>query len=243
MQKLFGAGTLDWRKADQPTVAAWVAAEFATLLTEEGANLLLPGRLQVKQGLIGTAVRSTWTLLDLLRRAQVVQVAVETEVKGAFTGGAFTGSIDLLVTNAKGEEAVVDLKWSGAKYRREELTNNQALQLALYAYLRKRQQHWPAQAFYLLSECRLLAQDARFFPGAEICAPVDSGANAAALWLAFEKTWKWRREQFDQGLVEVTVAGTTADGNSTPPTGGLEIAEYNDRFNEFTTLTGWQETP
>jgi len=240
-EKLFADETLDWRRADQPAVARWLATRFELLLAEEGANFLLPGRLREKQEMAETAVRSTWALLEFLRQAKVVAVEMEKSVAGSFTGGALVGSIDLLVRNEKGEEAVVDLKWSGVKYRRQELQENRALQLAVYAHLRRKQNRWPAQAFYLLSECRLLAQDARFFPAAEVCAPDDPNDSAASLWLACEKTWKWRRQQLDQGLIEVTVEGTAQDEASVPPDRGLVIDEFNDRFNDFSALTGWQE--
>lgn len=240
-EKLFADENLDWRRADQPTVAGWVATRFELLLAEEGANFLLPGRLREKQEMAETAVRSAWALLEFLRQAKIVAVEMEKSVEGSFTGGALVGSIDLLVRNEKGEEAVVDLKWSGVKYRRQELQENRALQLAVYAYLRRKQNRWPAQAFYLLSECRLLAQDASFFPAAEVCAPDDPNDSAASLWLAFEKTWKWRRQQLDQGRIEVTVQGTVVDAHSTTPEGGLAIDEVNDRFNDFSALTGWQE--
>lgn len=237
----FSAKDFDWRQADRGSVVRWVSIRFDTLLAEEGANFLLPGRLREKQELIETAQRSAWSLVEFLRAAKVRTVEVEKPVDGSFTGGDLSGFIDLLVTNEEGVEAVVDLKWSGAQYRRQELRENRMLQLAVYAYLRKRQGRWPAQAFYMLSECRLLAQDAGFFPNAEVCSPGDENDHIAALWLAFEKTWKWRRQQFDQGLIEVTVTGTAADGNPIPPEGRLPIGEHNDRFNEFGTLTGWQE--
>jgi hypothetical protein len=240
-EKLFSASELDWRKADQKAVGLWVASRFERLLAEEGANFLLPGRLREKQEMADTARRSTWALLEFLRQARVVEVEMEKSVDGSFTGGPLVGSIDLLVTNDRGEEAVIDLKWSGVKYRRAELQENRALQLAIYAYLRRKQGRWPAQAFYMLSDGRLLAPEARFFPTAEVCAPADPNASVASLWLAFEKTWKWRRQQLDQGLIEVTVQGTAKDVNSDPPDDCLAIDEHNDRFNDFAALTGWQE--
>jgi len=73
-----------------------------------------------------------------------------------------------------------------------------------------------------------------------VFAPVDE-QGAAALWAAFESTWRWRRGQLDQGQIEVTVTGTESDGRSLAPEDGLAIGEHNDRFNEYATLTGWPE--
>ena len=239
-ERIFEPEGFPWKKADRKALTAWIEDAFPLLLVEEGANFLLPGRLKDRQELLETAQRTAWTLLEHLRAAKVVAVELEKGVEGTFVGGELTGYIDMLLTNAKGEEAVLDLKWGSGSYRQKELKENRALQLALYARLRKSGKRWPAQGYYILSEGRLLAQDRDFFPSAEVCAPAE-GESAASLWLAFEKTWKWRRAQLDKGLIEVTVTGTEADKASVPPTGALEVGEHNDRFNDFAALTGWPE--
>ena len=238
IERLF-AGGCDWRQANQDIVQTWGRAACEQLLREEGANWLLPGRIKERQDLIQIAGMTVWQLVRALRAAKVCTAVTEQEVTGSFTGGELTGFIDLLVTNEHGDEAVIDLKWGGTSYRKDLLKENQALQLALYAYLRQKQGRWPAQAFFILQEGRLLAQDQRFFPTAEICAPVNPNSCAQSLWVDFEKTWRWRREQLNKGWIEVTVVGTQADGNSVSP--GLIIAECNDRFNDFDALTGWPE--
>ena len=240
LERLFGAEGFPWKTANRKALAAWIEEDFPLLLLEEGANFLLPGRLKDRQELLETTQRTAWTLLEHLRTAKVAHVELEKGVEGTFVGGELTGYIDMLLTNAKGEEAVLDLKWGSGGYRQRELKENRALQLALYARLRKSGKRWPAQGYYILSEGRLLAQDRDFFPSAEVCAPAE-GESAASLWLIFEKTWKWRRAQLDQGLIEVTVTGTEADKASVPPTGALEVGEHNDRFNDFAALTGWPE--
>ena len=239
-ERIFEPERFPWKKADRKDLTAWIEDAFPLLLVEEGANFLLPGRLKDRQELLETAQRTAWTLLEHLRMAKVATVELEKGVEGTFVGGELTGYIDMLLTNAKGEEAVLDLKWGSGSYRQIELKENRALQLALYARLRKSGKRWPAQGYYILSEGRLLAQDRDFFPSAEVCAPAE-GESAASLWLAFEKTWKWRRAQLNKGLIEVTVTGTEADKDSVPPTGALEVGEHNDRFNDFAALTGWPE--
>ena len=58
--------------------------------------------------------------------------------------------------------------------------------------------------------------------------------------------WRRRRQQVDQGWIEVTVTGTeptsesTASGNSTPPVEQWMAAEDADQFNDFDALTGWR---
>ncbi len=45
----------------------------------------------------------------------------------------------------------------------------------------------------------------------------------------------------NQGMIELTVQGTEADEDSTPSEAGMHIEEFNDRFNDFSALTGWIE--
>jgi len=46
-----------------------------------------------------------------LRNAGIVSVQMEAPVKDLFQSGELTGSIDMLLAKASGEEAVLDLKW------------------------------------------------------------------------------------------------------------------------------------
>lgn len=240
-ENLFTTDPVDWRSAGDAALDGWVRENFETLLRLEGANYFLSGQTAAREELMDVAVRAVVRLVHHLRAAGVVTVQMEAPVKDLFASGELTGSIDMLLAKANGEEAVLDLKWGGGKYRRDELVKNKALQLTIYAYMRRQAGKWPARGFFILNESRLLAQDADFFPDAEVCSPsldVDPGGS---LWQEFNKTWQWRRAQLDQGLVELTVTGTEADANSKPPDGALPIDEVNDGFNDFAVLTGWKE--
>lgn len=240
IERLF-AGSCDWRNGEQAILESWALETTEDLLQEEGANLLLPGKIKERQELISIARMSVWQLVSALRAARVVAVETEKEVEGSFIGGHLTGYVDLFVMNDAGDAAIIDLKWGGANYRKSLLKDNMALQLALYACLCQNEGRWPAQAFFILQDGRLLAQDQGYFPTADVCAPsdLDPGLGAQSLWCDFEKTWRWRREQLDKGLIEVTISGTSADQGSASP--GMAIGEHNDRFNDFDVLTGWTE--
>ena len=180
------------------------------------------------------------TLVEHLQSAGVVGVQMELRQEGRFNGGNLNGFIDLLATRDDGQEAVIDIKWGGRKYRRDSLLANSYLQLATYAQLRRDNGalHSPALSYFIVMDSHMLSLDHAFFPNAETLQPEDE-ENAAQYWQRVEHTWRWRKQQFDQGLIEVTVSGTEADNKSTPDENGLELPEASDSFNDYRVLTGW----
>ncbi|AGA32925.1 hypothetical protein TVNIR_1252 [Thioalkalivibrio nitratireducens DSM 14787] len=238
---LFGAPDLDWRGADRTAVRRWIDRRLPELLEREGANLHLPGRQREAEELRWVAERALWTLLQHLHSSSATSVRIGESVLGSFSGGRFTGRIDLLAVDANGHEAVVDLKWSRAKARCEELRGDRQLQLAIYAQLRQQVSgRWPDEGYFVLNEARLLAQSARRFPDAVIC-DAPGTAGSPALWAAFEKTWHWRRGQLDAGRIEVNAPGTEPDDEGVPPVDGLPVASEPDRLDIYRALTGWPE--
>lgn len=240
-QRLFESASLDWQKMSDQALEGWVDDELARLLPEEGANLFLPGKAAERENFISTAKRSVTTLCNHLREASVVKIEMEADARGQFIGGDLGGYIDMLLTNDRGEQAVLDLKWGGGKYRQNDLQKNSAMQLATYSYLKRQGSVWPQIGYFVLAEARLLSQSSQFFKSAEVCDPGLPVNPCASYWQDFETTWRWRRAQLDQGLIEVSVEGTSADAASAPPADGLPIDEHNDSFNDFSVLTGWGE--
>jgi ATP-dependent helicase/nuclease subunit B len=232
-----------WKQLKEKQIIKWINDRLPVLLEEEGALLLQPGRAVKKAAFEETARHALITLISRLKAAKVNDVAVETHQSAPFLSGKLGGYIDMLLTCADGSEKVLDMKWSNAKYRIEELKNNSQLQLATYAYLRKKiagADGWPPQAYFIIEGAQLLTQDEKSFPGSLACVP-EAGETTADLWRRFEATWRWRRKQMDAGLVEVTVTGTEPDAGLAPPEDGMHIDDVNDRFSEFGVLTGWGE--
>jgi hypothetical protein len=233
----------DWRQLKDGEIVAWLDRRMPVLLAQEGALLLQPGKATERDAFEEIARRALLTLIARLKDAGGKEVAVESYHVAPFGSGQLGGYIDLLLTCEDGSEKVLDMKWSYAKYKVEELRDNSQLQLAVYAYLRKETAGvavWPPQAYFIIDDAQLLSQDAESFPGALACVPA-GGETTPDLWRRFEVTRRWRRRQLDAGRVEVTVTGTEPDAGSTPPAEGMAIEEVNDRFNEFGVLTGWGE--
>jgi hypothetical protein len=86
----------------------------------------------------------------------------------------------------------------------------------------------------------MLSLDHAFFPDADILRP-DGQESAAQYWQRFEQSWRWRKAQFDQGRVEVTVADTEPTADSSPGEHGLPMPDTSDSFNDYSVLTGWAQ--
>lgn len=227
--------------ADDRWIAQWFEPRMAQLLRESGAVLLQPGRMIEKQQFMTKAKQSLQALLKQLRAAKVVTVQMETREEHWFYGGQLMGVIDMLVTNNEGQEAVIDIKWGSANYRKRSLEENQHLQLVTYGYLRHKNSvtgAWPSLAYFIIEGGKLLAQNHDYFPDAHVISASEY-ATQAQIWEQMQTTWQWRRAQLDQGRIELTVQGTEADSDSQPADDGLVMPDTSDQFNSYRILTGW----
>lgn len=242
-EQFFKVHTGDLKQAqfDEAPVNAWFNTRMAQLLEEEGAVLLQRGRLSDKEQFMTTARRSLHVLIKQLRAANVTDIQMELKQETLFFGGDIGGSIDMTVMNAEGAEAVIDIKWGGAKYRKESLAKNSHLQLVTYAFMRhlnSTTKSWPAVAYFVIDAGLMLAQDNVYFPNALVVS-AENPENHAVIWEKMRQTWLWRRGQLNQGRIELTVTGTEPDGDSVPDEGALEIPKTSDSFNDFKVLTGF----
>ena len=220
---------------------AWFASAFAQIVDEEGALLRMPGRGADLENFRFRLHRSMERLREQIASAGVVKVIPEHEVSGHFTGGDLAGSADLVMQNARGEHAIVDMKWAGIKKFPEKLKKNRHLQLAIYAELLRQQAgSWPAVAYYILDRAELFAPDERIFPDAKTVAS-ESGENTAQLWQRFLATWQWRVAQVKAGQFEIVMDGIAATDESAPPDDAMEMEVLNAAYNDYRSLAGWGE--
>lgn len=240
---------LDWRHATQCAVEAWVSGHWDRLLETEGASLLVPGYLTENARLRAEAERSLWQLIQWLHTAGVVgAVANLHPTAQIFQAGFIGGHIDLVVTNAAGRKAVLDLKYGGRDDKERQMKAGIPLQLAIYAYLltERSQADWPAAGFFILKDQKLLTRDHGFFPGSTNAL---SGAGTFSLetcWHEFLEMWQWRRGLLDERWVEVTVGGTEpTDGTGGEPSSAGRPCKHwvpgkdHDKYNDFRALTGF----
>ncbi|PCH60849.1 MAG: hypothetical protein COC04_06540, partial [Gammaproteobacteria bacterium] len=225
---------------DTSAIANWCHKHLEKLLTKEGATLLQPGYRSERERFIDQTTSALEVLTKQLQVSDVVTVNMEVQQDGNFIGGDLNGSIDLLATNSAGQEAVIDIKWAGYKSRKDKWVKRDYLQLAIYAHLRLQANgSYPALAYFFVNDQKLLSNDELFFPKSEVVSHQDK-LTLGNYWQDIEKTWKWRRQQLDSGLIEVTVRGTEATDASNPDD-GLTLPEHSDTYNDYSTLTGWEQ--
>ncbi len=247
--------------AARPSTIAEAEAYALALFDGEGprmaAALFLPGADAACADARQVVQLATRELFRHLRAAALDVIAVETTYAGAGAGGALEGRPDLVVGRRVDEAAatrtptsprgaapagdvrgVIDLKWSGAPYRRDELAAGTAYQLAAYSHLVRAADRdpFPPVAYYVLRDQRLLVSDARVFPTGE---PVGD-VPPEAIWRAVERAVARRRAEIAGGMLEAP--GNADDERPICEASVLEgealVLAPPCRFCEFSLLCG-----
>lgn len=156
------------------------SAALAELYEREAALLLRPGmafeRSQLERQLVSAVVEFSRSL----RAAGLRIVGVEHPIDVTHGGAKVEGRIDVLVEDAGGERAIIDMKWGIARYR-EQLESGQALQLALYAFAHAAEHGasaLPATAYFSLKQGKLFGLRSPILPQAEVV----TGPSLADTW-------------------------------------------------------------
>ena len=221
-------------------IVPWTSSALSTMIETSGAVLLMSGRAAEREYFIYTVVQSLEALVKQLHAAGVVEVVMEEREEGLFTGGKMQGFFDMRTTNSDGREAIVDIKWGGSTYRKKLIESSGYLQLALYAQLRYQQVRTiPDVGFYIINDHSLLMVASEYFPNGSNVAPLNE-ENIQQLWMRFEHSWKVRRQQLNDGVIEVNVSGTDVDETLLWGDEGLQQPEIYEQFSEFQELVGWE---
>lgn len=180
-------------------------AKLDAILPREGAPLLLPGRhselTQLRRRLADAVVR----LADMLRQSKLEIVEVERAEQVEWRGRELVGRLDLLLADRRKADVVLDLKW-GRKTYVDGLKEGVAVQLAVYAYLRKKSsgaKGFPAAAYFSLKRGEALAVDDSAFAGATVVA----GPDAESTWKRTDVTVRLVEQHLETGNVPVAGVG------------------------------------
>lgn len=208
-----------------------IGSPLEILLSEQAAPLALPGRAADLARVRAELPRAMRFLGELLGKHGLRVNAIESEHRlgdALAPGIALEGRLDMLLTDARGQPAVLDLKWTGTqKYRREEVLEGRAVQLAAYGRL-VGDPEAPAPSAYLL-----LAQ--------QVLLPTGGGAFGPApreLVRDARETWSLAVEAWSGAMKALADGSASAPGALTDKPEKLPPLDTTPpcRFCEFTSL-------
>ncbi len=220
-------------------IVAWFEPNFARVIEEEGATLLMPGERAHLAEFQHRLRNSMKRLQQALRAADVVAVEPERRLAGSFDGGELSGSADLRVVRGDGRVAVIDMKWSGSTRYRKRLAENRHLQLVIYGRCaRLGAAEWPDVAYLILDQADLVAPDQQFFRDAR-SVMVRNPETLDQLWARVGVSWRWRRGQLDAGEIEIVGDDIQPDLAAEVPEDGFNPDELIEAYNPYRHLRGW----
>jgi hypothetical protein len=223
----------DALELDQPGLGQRVDEIAEDLLEREGAVLLMYGREPERVSFLRKVKHAAWTLVDLVKQNRWNIAGVELPLHGYFDGLEISGRLDLLLQRGE-EKAVVDLKWRGKNYRRELMEKNRELQLVLYSRLVTGNAQWAHTAYFIQRDAILLARNADAFTQAQaIREDEDHTEVYQRIWEAMEATYRWRRQQLEEGKVEVRCTETVAKLDEEYGQEILEVLELPQKTHAY----------
>ncbi|MEH6499228.1 MAG: PD-(D/E)XK nuclease family protein [Pseudoalteromonas distincta] len=192
--------SLAWSK-DQ--ALNWFRNSIDELLRTEGAVLQMHGSGVSKQRFKSVCEGAIGSLLEHFRAAGVLEVHTEYKLEGMLGDVQIEGSADLVLVLPGDRCVVLDIKWSGDNLFKSILAQGEHLQLAMYSSLVKQQKGLDpvALGYFILQSGSIYLTNPFVMPLAQIVSP-PSGANSLLLDQALA-SWKWRAQQWADGLIEV----------------------------------------
>ena len=195
-------------------VARLAGKAFDERVAAEAAPLARPGREVGKRWARRTVTRAAEALAAAMITGGWHVEDTEREVAGTLGDTAIRGRLDLLLRNAAGGTAILDLKLGGAPRLSQALANGTAVQLALYAVALG--DPMAPTGYFVLGEGQTLSTDEDAFPGSQ----VDGPSTAKVLRNAQKKLARWTAVMAEGGLFAPR-RGRTDDPRSrqvpTPP--------------------------
>jgi len=238
---LLGPEQVDLATATPDDAAAWAARAFDTRVASEAAPLVARGAEVERHRAREVVSEAARSLFALLQDGGWSARAVEDDLAGRFEGAHLSGSADLVLEKS-GRPAVLDLKLANPRYFREKLEKGEALQVALYADMARRDGALPPTGYFIVNRGELLTVDRGAFPGArELDGPSMEDTLAAArdalrFWRTVLARGVVASRHEDQREVS-SLAASEAAGRPAPSSGPGAI-DPPCRFCEYGALCG-----
>lgn len=201
-------------KGSAQDIEANIASHFTESLQrmteEKGAILLLQENILEWRLFCDQLKECLDALLQIIRTNGLTVVGREHQVskniglmKDKMLDPTVNGFVDMTLKNQQGEIFVFDFKWtSSRKYHKGLLEKNDSMQLSLYEYLISLESDKPvvATAYFTMPWHKLFTTSARIAKGVHV--EHITPANEDALLLKIKNSYRYRREQLLQGIIE-----------------------------------------
>ncbi len=190
------------------TVHQWVNNQAEILLPREGATLLMYGMEQERTAFLNRVKNAAWSLVTIIHSNGWTVAQTEKVLQGFIGAMPVRGKADLVLTRGN-EQAIVDLKWGGSRWRKELIVNGEDLQLVLYAKMLSETDIWPHTAYFVLEDGKIVARNNNAFREATVSGnSAEHGAACDAIFDKMGKTHAWRMSQIENGMVELRTTRT-----------------------------------
>lgn len=223
------ASTENWTKEQ---VQAWVEEYILVLFEREGAVLLMYGQEAERIGLTNKIKQAAWALVFAIQENGWTIVDTELPISGKVAQQELKGIVDLVLKRKKGndyEKAIVDLKWGGATYRKDQLRNGEDLQLVIYSKLLEQHESWAHTAYFIIESGKIIARNNLAFESAEVvAAEADFREIHQTIWNRIEKTYQWRMNQIKEGEIEVRTELTHEELEALINENAMDPSEFMD---------------
>jgi ATP-dependent helicase/nuclease subunit B len=181
---------------DPARTAALARDLLEELLPQAAATLLLPGAARDLAAVRQSTSEALAELARFLHANELEVAATEQAVEAAESLTKATGvrgAIDLLARDRQRRPVVIDLKWQRTdKYRRQEIADGVAIQLAVYA--RHAGGAETPAGYFMLRQKRFVTAAATFKD-----AVVVEGASLGETWSQIETSWREIMDELGRG--------------------------------------------
>ena len=222
-------------------IQQWMEESIPPLFEQEGATLLLYGKEPERVSLLRKLSHALLTFIQVMKRSGWEPEAVEKKLSGQFCEIDISGYADLILKRGN-DRAVIDLKWSGKKYRMDMLKNKEDLQLALYHSLLNQNGIFDNiyTGFYIIESAQLLSRNMEVFSDTSKSESLENPAiTYAHIIHKMNHTFKWRKEQLSDGQIEIRNkqnSKTLEEHYGAILNDLLEMKSEDSKFDDFKTL-------
>jgi len=227
----------DESKWNVSNVRSYTSSLFDIRVPQMAAELLQPGRELEKERYRISVCDAVDALLQTVDQAGLKVTKTEGKVEGKDLDGIpFKGYIDLQLEDEQGDVFVIDLKWSGSdRYKKEEIKDGKALQLASYAWmLKSADDRWAPGAYFMLAQGELLTDDPRF----KTAQVINSPQSAKEVWMQGSLTWRSMFNTAENGELEVAGLWDDKELEDVRSEAGLMHVKPPCHFCDFGKLCG-----